>query len=429
VFVIPALLCLWLSQNPTTQPEPQTARPSLEFDKTRFAVGERIFFWIVTTKDPEDDSAMPMALMGSARVLFTRPDGTERVDVVSQPIDVSNIPRHPSWKGRSLTKGGHTLRDDPIQLGRWTVVYEFRGVRSEPITFTVEEWPVLHDIHASFEFSTPVLLGDRNAFVTCVVWNDSKETIRFVQPGQNTNYVTYQLQKPGWGLSGFVPERVLAAAAGHAHRPFTIDRLDWDAVRRFPNVTLAPGQSYRLRLRVTDALGGKAAVAKIPDGDYDLRFFAEWQLLIGAPNGRWQDFLPIRLMAESATTASRNPRSSFLYRPQVAIEPIQHCLDGFLRLRGNVTAFEDGVVLLRRTEHLEHRQLGARVGQVEILPAVDHEHGHRHVRGVIHRLDLGRQVPRLETAGHEHAGLEPGLDGEPLGSELRSEAHAVKRNL
>jgi len=71
----------------------------------------------------------------------------------------------------------------------------------------------------------------------------------------------------------------------------------------------AAGKSYRLRLRLTDVVGGTDAVAKIPAGDYELRFSTEWQLLVGQRNGAWQDFSPVRLMAESATTASRKSAS------------------------------------------------------------------------------------------------------------------------
>jgi hypothetical protein len=295
-------LLLVFLQSPTPQPTAQTtARPALEFEKTRFAAGERVFFWLITARDPKDDKPIPRTLMDSGRVIFTRPDGTERVDKVGAPMDGMGIdgPGDMGWKG------GWELRDAPIQLGQWGVVYEFAGVRTKPVTFTVEDWPILKDIHAAFEFSNALVLEDSKAIVTLVVRNDSSETIRFVQPGQNNNFVSFQISKPGWGSSGFVPESVLADASGHKHVPMSIDRLDWDAIGRFPSVALAPGESYRLKLSLTEAIGGARAVEKVPDGSYNLRFATELQLLVGERNGRWNDFVPVRLRTESATTASR----------------------------------------------------------------------------------------------------------------------------
>jgi hypothetical protein len=288
--ILTGLLCLVLVQGGT--PQPQTnVRPSVELEKTRFVSGERVFFWLITSRDPGDTKPIPAQLMGSGRVIFTRPDGTERIDVVSAPIDGMGInqPGDMGWKG------GWSLRDQPIQLGRWTLVYEFAGYRSKPVTFTVEDLPVLKDIHASFEFPAPLSFDDANAAVTFVVRNESHETIRFVERGQNAASVSFQIQGAAGNLSAFVPESVLVSASGHAIVRMMVDVFNWDALKLFPFVTLAPGETYRLRLPLM------AAVGRSFGSGADIAFSTELQLLIGEPGGQWKDFSPIRLQVTSAS--------------------------------------------------------------------------------------------------------------------------------
>ena len=118
--------------------------------------------------------------------------------------------------------------------------------------------------------------------------------------------------------------------------------------------------------------------------------------------------------------------SASVDRPQVFVEPVQHFLDRRLLVGRDVAALEDRMLLVggRRAEHLEHRHLRGRVRQIEVLAAVDHEHRLRHVRRVVDRIDFGRNLPRLEAARHQDAGLEPRLDREEQGSELRAEARS-----
>jgi len=283
-------------------PQPQTtARPSIELEKTRFIPGERVFFWLITSRAADDTKPIPAQLMGNRRVIFKRPDRTERIDLPSAPTDGMgiNVPGDMGWKG------GWTLRDQPIQLGRWTVVYEFAGYRSKPAVFTVEELPLLKDIHASFEFSTPLSLDDVTASATLVVRNDSRETIRFVERGQNMAYVSYQVQSPTWSLSSFVPESVLVSASGHAIVPTSVDLFDWHALDLFPIVSLPPGGTYRLKLPLVASIGGSDAVARIPSGTYDVGFSTELQLLVGERNGPFRDFAPIRLAVASTVKGAR----------------------------------------------------------------------------------------------------------------------------
>jgi hypothetical protein len=90
------------------------ARPIVELEKPRFASNEQIFFWIGVTAP--DNYRIPESLRTSGRLTITRPDGTTRVDVVGWPIDG---PGDRGWRG------GHGLRGETPQIGRYTLVMEF----------------------------------------------------------------------------------------------------------------------------------------------------------------------------------------------------------------------------------------------------------------------------------------------------------------
>ena len=72
-------------QNLATLPAQTPARPLVELEKTRFAVGEKVFFWIGVDV-PGQKVPVPRAHQDSLRVILTRPDGTERIDK-GAPLD------------------------------------------------------------------------------------------------------------------------------------------------------------------------------------------------------------------------------------------------------------------------------------------------------------------------------------------------------
>src|SRR6186713_646504 len=120
-----SLVLMAAAQSSTPAPQ-STVNPVIELEKTRFLQTERIFLWTVTMRAPGDERPIPSSLLGSRRIVYTRPDGTTRVDQPSAPIDDAGI-QEPGDMG---FRGGWTLRDDPPQLGRSSVVYEFADRRS-----------------------------------------------------------------------------------------------------------------------------------------------------------------------------------------------------------------------------------------------------------------------------------------------------------
>jgi hypothetical protein len=105
---------------------------AIELEKTRFSRGEQILVWLVTELGSGERRAIPAALLYKQRIIFTRPDGTTRVDSKPMPIDGWELP------GAYGSRYPHTLKGETPQFGRWSVVYEMGSHRSDPANFTVE---------------------------------------------------------------------------------------------------------------------------------------------------------------------------------------------------------------------------------------------------------------------------------------------------
>jgi hypothetical protein len=292
-----AALTLAVPQS-ATPPVQSPGRPILEFNKTRFLVGERVFFWVgLDAQDP-----VPRELQDTYRITLTRPDGSVRIEKLGFPIDGLRF----AGSSRLSFKGGASLDSETPQVGTWTAVVEFAGNRTQPIRFTVEDLPLLRNIDVTFMFSSPLVLDSNDAFATLTVRNRSSEIIRFVELGQNGSHISGNLNKTTgerWGSSFFVPEEMLRVATGHKIVPMSVDKFTWAATKQFPTVTVRAGAEFQLRLPVAKVMASLSS--PIPAGDYDLTFATELQLLVGEANGEWAEFAPIRLMVRSATKAKR----------------------------------------------------------------------------------------------------------------------------
>jgi hypothetical protein len=254
------------------------AHPSVRLEKTRFSLTETVFFWINVSLD----GPYPKGVQNRGRVIITRPDGTQKIDTVGLPLDGFTEP--------TSFGGGWGLGQEKSQPGKYTVVYEFLGQQSAPVSFTVESLPELDKIVGEFVFPSPLEFGTPG-LVTLVVRNGTSETIRFPQRGQTIGDVTVTLNKvsePKFNSSYFVPDTVLQSASG-AQRS-----------RLVPTVTLAPGATYQLELKLADTVAGQ----KIVPGEYDLKLGTTLQILIGEPGGPFASVSPLRLKVESSAHGS-----------------------------------------------------------------------------------------------------------------------------
>ena len=105
---------------------------AIEFEKTRFLHGEQIVVFLVTELGSGERRPIPDRLLYEQRIIFTRPDGTTRVDRKPMPIDHWELP------GAYGSRYDHRLRGEAPQAGRWSVVFEMGSHRTPPSEFTVE---------------------------------------------------------------------------------------------------------------------------------------------------------------------------------------------------------------------------------------------------------------------------------------------------
>jgi hypothetical protein len=280
--------------SPPIPPIAQTnAKPFVALEKSQFLVGEQVFFWVGVSA-----GSIPESLCDTGRIRLTRPDGTERIDPSGCPIDGS---RELGWQG------GWTLGSELPALGRWTVVHEFAGHRSEPASFVVAHDAIVELLETRFEFSSSLLLDDPGAYAALVVRNRSPEVIRFPERG-HSHFVSVQLNRSGgtpWTADFFVPEAALSAATGSSRTSLSASSFTWNTVGEVPVITVAPGQTYRLRLPLPAALDGLIRDEPIPAGEYEVRLFTLLQILVGSQHGPWDDSSPLRLEVTGTARAVR----------------------------------------------------------------------------------------------------------------------------
>lgn len=268
-------------QDPATK-----ARPVVEMPRTRFAVGESVFFWVGV--NAQDGIPIPRESW-TTTLRITWPDGHEQVSPNLWPRDGMI---HRGWLG------GAGLGTETPQVGRYAVVFEFAGQQTRPYYFTVEDVPVLKDIDAEFVVPSPLVLASPDAAVSLVVRNRSSQTIRFPHRGQMSAFVYVQMNKTSgewFGSSFMVPIDVLMNAAGVARSNFGEDAFLWKFIDKVPNVSLAPGDTYRLDMPLRSVLTGGYGVRPFPAGEYDLRFSTTIQMLVGESDGPWAEFAPFRI--------------------------------------------------------------------------------------------------------------------------------------
>jgi hypothetical protein len=316
VAAVIAFCALAVRHTTQAQSPPTPARPVIELQKSRFASTEQVFFWLGVTAP--DDYRIPQSLWNTCRLTITRPDGTQRVDVVGWPMD--GMLDH-GWRG------GWGLRSEAPQVGRYVLVFEFAGQKTSPYSFTVEDTPVLNDVTGEFVFPSPLMLGPADTSVTLTLRNRSSQTIRFPHRGVMFEGVWVGLNKTTgekWSSSFPVPEPVLLRPAGIERSTIGEDKFSWDLVGKVPTVALAPGEIYRLVLPLNAVLAGHGGSQPIPNGEYEVRFSTIVQMLVGGQDGPWAAFAPIRLNITSLAHGIRQPSNGQEHR--TLLRPIDRSL-------------------------------------------------------------------------------------------------------
>ena len=270
-------------------------RPFVQLEKKRFATTENVFFWIGWKADS------PASTQLAGTVFIVRPDLSQKIMAVSPPADGSPTAIE--------SKGGWGLGESPV-IGRYDVAYAIAGRISEPVAFVVEDVPLLRDIVAEFSFPSPLDLASTQV-VTFTVRNNTREVIRFPRFNGALQGISGSLIRttlPRFSSRYLIPASTLVEAAGPRDpRPdgenISWDYFAWDNVERVQTVTIKPGGTYRMDLRV-NAILPRSSVPRSSDfdispGEYDLSLSTTLQILIGEPGGAWADLSPVRIAVNS----------------------------------------------------------------------------------------------------------------------------------
>ena len=127
---------------PGTADSVPNAVPTLCLEKPKYVLGEAIRFW-AGVECLNDDVIIPQQFWGSCFLYITSPDKTTKREPMSWPID-GDLYR--GWKG------GCGLGKEPVQTGKYTLVFEFAGKKTKPVELIVEDLDILNNIKATFNF-------------------------------------------------------------------------------------------------------------------------------------------------------------------------------------------------------------------------------------------------------------------------------------
>ena len=249
----------------------------LKLEKPKYVLGESIRFWLgveYTGRDP-----IPRKYWNTCFLYITKPDGTIKKESVSWPADGA-ITR--SWMG------GHGFGKEEVQVGKYTLVFEFAKQKTEPVELMVEELDILKKVIAKFLFGrSGEISKDAHIPIILTVQNNSDYVIRFPSRGTHTASVSIKVKRenPPSSSAFFYPNKKLLRNIPQVYT----DIYDWKAATWVPSVVLKPGESFQQELSLEDAyqFWGR--------GHYKITFSTTLELLIGKKDGKFAEFCPIRL--------------------------------------------------------------------------------------------------------------------------------------
>ena len=206
------------------------ASPVVEVDKPIFAYGEPIRVWVAV------HAAGPIAEeKQKAGVLHvTRPDGVRESQPVSWPVDG---PGDRSWKG------GVTLDNSSVVLGRYRFRFEWDQKQSAEAELTVREWDLRDRIVTRWAFE-----GDdfQQAAAVLTVENRTEQILRFARLGIAGSEVWLSYAQAGPEPSEesvFYPWRELLPEV-ESFPGAGADDAGWQNLDRLPLVTVEPNARF-----------------------------------------------------------------------------------------------------------------------------------------------------------------------------------------
>ncbi|MHC4545041.1 MAG: hypothetical protein ACYTDW_11650 [Planctomycetota bacterium] len=249
------------------------AIPILRLEKPKYVFGESIRFWI-GVKCLDDDVLIPEEYWDTCSLYITRPDGTVKTESAGWPVDGQ---LHRGWTG------GHGLGKEEVQVGKYTLVFEFANKKTEPVELIVEELDVIKKIKAAFNFRrSGDISKDNRVPVIMTVQNNSKHKIQFPRRGVSDAYVSISVkcQEPPRRADFFYPIEKLKGPLKN--------KYNWGRAASVPPIILRTVEHFEQELSLEDAYEFWGS------GHYEVTFSTVLALRVGEENGKFAAFCPIR---------------------------------------------------------------------------------------------------------------------------------------
>jgi hypothetical protein len=267
-------------------------------DKPRFAVGENVRVW-VGLEPAEKRGRIRKEGRDTGIIRITRPNGTVKEDRFGWPTDGP-------WDAETGiasygTLGGWGLGEEKPVPGTYTVVFTYDGRQAGPVTFTVEELPILKKIERSLTFGKKGRIGRGEMVpITVTVRNGTDQTIRFPLQGTHDTMVSGQIKRENaGGPNFFFPDNVLLGANRKAPTSF-YDNYDWTTAAKTPTIVLKPGETFRRTFALHEgfhsAVTSPSREAELwKPGKAKVDITMTLTILIGEPGGRYAGFSPVKV--------------------------------------------------------------------------------------------------------------------------------------
>ena len=294
VFCQPPVSCQsW--ELPSWMQTASNGRPIIRLDKSRFASGESVFFWVGV--EAVNHGSIPKDDWNTCLLTITRPDGVAETHAVSWPVDGA-VER--GWEG------GMGLFEKP-QPGIYHLQFEFAGQKTEPASLVVEDLPLLKNIQANFVFGPAQAGGD--VPVTFVVRNGSDQTIRFSHRDGVNGLVWVSISKTdkSYRSDSFYPALGLLDQDEPKLPAQGYTNFTWDMTEKVPTIVLAPGATYRQKLSLNAAFNEVNHDLPLTAGQYQVTFGTNLQVLIREADGVFAAFSPVYTAVTSSTVHTLNP--------------------------------------------------------------------------------------------------------------------------
>ncbi len=282
-------------ETPSWMQASSDGKPIIRLDKSRFASGENVFFWVGV--QAVNHGSIPKEDWNTCRLTITRPDGVRKTHPIGWPAD-GMVDK--GWEG------GMGLFEKP-QPGVYHLQFEFAGQKTQPVSLTVEDLPILKKIQAGFVFGSAQANGE--VPVTFVVKNGSSETIRFSHRDGFNGMVWVSLTKKdkSYSSNSFYPANGLLDQDEPQLPNQGYTNFTWDMAQKVPTVVIAPGMTYRQKLSMNDAFSEANHNLPLTPGQYQVTFGTNLQVLVGEADGALAAFSPVHIAVTDSTVHTLNP--------------------------------------------------------------------------------------------------------------------------